>query len=130
MPTPKVNRQHLPPEPELGPGETRCNLCGNPVQQADRNQGPEVLKKDGTPKRKAGRTREWCSADCREAAAALTVAEQYISYLEDRATPQAWLQIRGRLQGMAAHRPWNKGIRIPVQPSQAQPEQSEEMPQA
>jgi len=50
---------------------------------------------------------------CRELAAALAIVEKYAAVVAEKATPNGWLDIRGRLFTVANARTWNKGLRLP-----------------
>ena len=93
----RVTRADLPPLPPCP-----CAMCGQSFR-------PSVA---GMP----GRPREFCSKECRECSAALTILDRWLTTVAARAVPLAWLTVRGRLFGMSTLRAWNRGVtrRLPT----------------
>jgi len=73
-----------------------CEACGRELQPDDRPKG--------------GRPRRYCDKGCREFAAAISTFLKYASVVQERATPERWQSIRGRLFEIANARAWNRNV--------------------
>ena len=63
-----------------------------------------------------GRTKVYCSADCRMISGILNSAEKMITRVQDRCTPKAWRALRGRVFGLTNGRAWNRGLKVEKNP--------------
>ncbi len=73
-----------------------CPVCGLPLP---------------APTGKAGRPAETCSEPCRVVWKLVRDIEVGIGVIQDRAAPQAWLDLRSRLWRATNDRPWNRGLK-------------------
>ena len=93
-----------------------CETCGKKMNPEDRPKGgrpskycdvrlPDTLDKNG----KTVRGKKPCS----EFAAAMNTLMKYAAHVQDEATPERWLEIRGDVFQMVNARAWNRGVPIP-----------------